>query len=266
MGGVEGGLGRKGMRGLCDERGLVLILAMMALLLMSALGAAVILTTSSESVIAGNYRNSIEALYAADAIAERAVAELGGISDWDAVLNELVRSSIVDGLPGGLRALPAGGTLDLTRVLSLANCGKITTCSAGDIVGNATGNRPWGADNPVWRLFTYGPLGEVLPTGGSPFYVLAMVADDPSERDGDPARDGSGEGNPGAGIISVRAEAFGPRGTHKIIELTVGRSSEGQDRQEGQEGQEGQNGQNGQEGQVGNRMTRARVLSWREIR
>jgi PilX N-terminal len=242
---------RRGKPGLCDERGVVLILAMMALLLMSALSAAVILTSSSESVIAGNYRNSIEALYAADAIAERAVAQLGWISDWDAVLNELVRSSSVDGLPGGLRALPAGGTLDLTRVLTLANCGKITTCSAGDIVGNATGDRPWGADNPVWRLFAYGPLGDVLPTVGAPFYVLAMVADDPSERDGDPARDSSGEGNPGAGIISVRAEAFGPRGTHKIIELTVGRPS---------------HVQNGQDEQVGNRVTGARVLSWREIR
>ena len=155
---------------------------------------------------------------------------------------------------------PTARTLDLTQVLTLANCGKVTACSPTDVVGNATGNRPWAADNPVWRLFAYGPLSAVMPTVNSPFYVLVLVADDASERDGDPTRDGSGEGNPGAGVVSLRAEAFGPRGTHKIVELTVAR-------RQGQDGQDGQEGQEGREAQSRNgTMGTVRVLSWREIR
>ena len=104
----------------------------------------------------------------------------------------------------------------------------------------------------MWQLFAFGPLSAMLPAGAinTPFYVLAMIADDPSERDGDPSKDGSGVGNPGLGIISLRAEAFGPRSTHKIIELTIARSLTYR---------EGQDGHDDSRGYV-------RVLSWREIR
>jgi hypothetical protein len=60
----------------------------------------------------------------------------------------------------------------------------------------------------------------------SPFYLVAFAADDPSENDGDAMRDGvavSGRPNPGAGIVMVRAEAFGPRNAHRAIEATVAR-------------------------------------------
>jgi hypothetical protein len=60
----------------------------------------------------------------------------------------------------------------------------------------------------------------------SAFYVVAFVGDDPSENDGDPARDGfslAGNPNPGTGIVRIRAEAFGPRNAHKVIGATVAR-------------------------------------------
>ena len=49
------------------EDGVALIVALMATMLMTALGVALILTTSSETMITANYRNGQEALYAADA-------------------------------------------------------------------------------------------------------------------------------------------------------------------------------------------------------
>jgi Tfp pilus assembly protein PilX len=234
------------------SHGFALVVAIMSMALMSALGAALMLVTSSETLIAANYRNSVEASYAADAIAEHAIDELGSIADWNAALGGVARSSFVDGAPTGTRMLAAGVTVDLTQAVNMANCGKAPPCSSADIVGNATGDRPWAADNPVWQLFAYGPLSAVLPAGSinTPFYVLAMIADDPSERDGDPSKDGSGVENPGLGIISLRAEAFGPRNTHRIIELTIARSPARQD---------GQDGQDGPRGYV-------RVLSWRQIR
>ena len=49
------------------EDGVALVVAMMALLLMTALGAALVLTTATESAIAGNFQDAVEGLYAADA-------------------------------------------------------------------------------------------------------------------------------------------------------------------------------------------------------
>jgi hypothetical protein len=64
-----------------------------------------------------------------------------------------------------------------------------------------------------------------------------LIGDDPSENDNDPLRDGA-PASFGAGIVALRAEAFGPRTVHKAIDLTVGRAGE----------------------------DKARVVSWREIR
>jgi hypothetical protein len=230
------------------ERGVALVMAMAALLLMSAVTAGLVLITSFERAIAANYRNSVEALYAADAIAERVLAELATISEWDTLLTGVRSSSFIDGSPAGVRRLPDGGTVDLTQAVMFANCGKPITCSATDIAGNATGDRPWGPDNPVWKLFAYGPFAAIMPTVDSPFYVLVMIAGDPSERDGDPSRNGTVAGGPGTEIISLRAEAFGLRDAHKVIELTVGRALR-QDEQGGQDG-----------------VGPVRVLSWRDLR
>jgi hypothetical protein len=211
------------MREIAREEGAVLIVALMAMLLMSALGAALILATSSESLIAGNFRNAVEGLHAADAALERAMDDLSTVADWNPLLNGSLQSAFVDGPASGARTLPDGSTLDLARVLSTARCQKTTACTASDLTA-ITAERPWGPNNPVWQLFAYGPLSSLLPPGivDSNFYVVVMVADDPSETDDDPLHDG-GEGNPGAGVLSARAEAFGPRGTHKVVEMTVAR-------------------------------------------
>src|SRR6266571_5791243 len=214
----------------CGDDGLALIVVMMAMVLLSALGAALILVTSSETLIAATYRSSVEAFYAADAIGERAIDELSSIADWNAVLNGLVRSSFVDGPADGARALADGATLDLGQAVNMANCGN-TICSSADIVENTTGDRPWAVDNPVWQLFGYGPLSSMLSgeSADTPFYVMAMVAKHPPAHAGDPLVP-----------IMVRAEAFGPRSTHTVIELTVARIFTGPDGQDGQDGQEGQ--------------------------
>jgi len=58
-----------------------------------------------------------------------------------------------------------------------------------------------------------------------------MIADDPSECDDNPLVDGGAvvscppgvKANPGAGVLAVRAEAFGPFGAHRAVELTISR-------------------------------------------
>ena len=62
---------------------------------------------------------------------------------------------------------------------------------------------------------------------GQRTYVIAWVGDDSAENDGDPLTDGGGESNPGAGILAVRAEAFGVGGAHTVLEATVRQDTEG---------------------------------------
>jgi type IV pilus assembly PilX-like protein len=225
-----------------DERGVALVLALMAVALLSALGFALAAMTSTELLIAANYRNGQEALYAADAVAERGLADLASVPGWDEVFDGSSRSTFIDGPPSGARKLPDGTTIDLTEVVDIANCGKTTTCTAAELTASGGGTRPWGANNPVWRLYAYGRLASLLPPGAidSPFYAVLLVGDDPSETDDDPLHDGADPAaNPGTGVIALRAEAFGPRAAHKVIELTAARADTGQ---------------------------ALRLLSWREVR
>jgi type IV pilus assembly PilX-like protein len=203
------------------SEGIALLIVLLAVVLLSALGAALVLATTAETHIAMNFQRSSEALYAAEAAAERAIDDLRGVADWTTLLTGAVFSSFVDGPPSGTRVLDDGAMLDLTQVVNLANCEKPTGCTIADM--NAiTDDRPWGAENPRWKLFGYGRLRDMLPPGAiaSAYYVVAMMADDPGENDNDPLRDG-GVNNPGAGIFALRAEAFGPAGAHKVVELTV---------------------------------------------
>jgi hypothetical protein len=273
------------------ENGMALIVAMMAMLLMMALGAALVLTTSSETIIAANFRNSGEGLYAADAALERIVDDLLTVPDWNFVLSGVAQSAFVDGAPEGVRTLPEGSTIDLAQAVNLATCQKVTACSAADM-DQVTAERPWGPNNTRWQLYGYGNLSDLMPTASvnSRYYVVVMVGDDPSELDHDATKDGitpcgnavpvKGPGNPpawscnpGTGVIAVRAEAFGPRGAHKVLEMTVARSTTDpeagalaeQPEVFGADGQISVTGDsqdyNESVGQAG-----VRILSWREVR
>ncbi len=233
------------------EDGIALIVALMAMMLMTALGVAIVLTTSSETMITANFRNGQEALYAADAGLERAMDDILTVPDWNNLLNGSTQSAFIDGPPNGTRTLPDGTQIDLSQLLNLANCGKVSACSVADIQANLTGSRPWGANNPVWQLYAYNRLDAMVPSGSinSQYYVVVLVADDPSDDDNDPAHDGgpcvagSQCPNPGSGVLAMRAEAFGPRGAHKVIELTVARTDT-TNLERGYTGQRGQDEQN----------------------
>ena len=207
------------------EHGVAMLIALMAMLLMSALGAALILTTSSETIIAGNFRDGGEALYAADAALERSIDDLLTVADWNELLTGSARSAFIDGPPGGSRTLRDGSTIELSQALSKANCQKLTPCSVAEM-NAVTAERPWGWNNPRWQLYAYNHVSELLPTNSinSSYYVVVMIADDPSENDGNPLQDGASQSNPGMGVIAMRAEAFGPKGAHKIVELTIART------------------------------------------
>lgn len=207
-----------------DEAGVTLIITVMAMLLMSAFGVGLLLITATETRIAASFRNAQAALYAADAGIERAIDDLLIVPDWNRLLDGSTLSSFVDGAPRGGRGLDDASVIDLEQAVNMANCHLVTPCS--DVEMDAVSDaRPWGPNNPRWALFAYGRVRDLLPAGAidSPYYVVVMIGDDPAENDNDPIHDGVA-GNPGAGVVALRSEAFGPGGTHKTVEVTVARA------------------------------------------
>jgi hypothetical protein len=205
-----------------DEGGIVLLAALLAMLLLMALGAALALAARLETAIAGSFLRAQEARAAADAALGGALVDLAA-GDWNAILAGAERSSFTDGAPAGVRALPDGASLDLERLVALANCARPTPCSPAQLTA-VTADRPWGPNNPLWRLYAYGSFdGLAGAPGAPPYYLVVLVADDPAETDDDPQVDGGGAVNPGAGVILVRAEAFGARGVRRAVAATIAR-------------------------------------------
>ncbi len=52
----------------------------------------------------------------------------------------------------------------------------------------------------------------------SQMYMAVWVADDPADNDNDPLTDANG-------TLTLHAEAYGPSGTRKVIEVTVAKTS-----------------------------------------
>ena len=188
---------------------MALIAVVLGTVLLSALSASLVMVTSSEVMTANNFRRAQEGLYAADAVLERALDDVRSSPNWDSLIDGSLQSSFVDGLPVGTRPISDGSTIDLGRWLNLLNCRKPTPCSAADLSA-IVAERPWGSNNPVWRLYAYGPLRALLGSNAldSPYYGLVVVADNPART---------------PGVLWLRSEAIGPGGTRRVLEMTLTR-------------------------------------------
>jgi len=233
------------MSRLGDEQGVALIVALLSMMLLTALGMALSLTTTTERRISSNYRDGVETLYAADAAVERVMQDVLTVPDWNRILDGSVTSSFTDGVPGN-RTLPDGSSLDLTQATNMVRCGKTSTCSNADMDAY-TDERPWGLNNPRWQLYAYGRLEDVIQTNtiNSNVYVIVWMADDPADNDDNPLTDGgtTNGANPGTGVLSMMAYAYGPTGARRVIEATVARTDT-TEMERGYTGQRGQDEQN----------------------
>jgi hypothetical protein len=206
-----------------NERGIALILVMLVTSFLSALGLGLMLAVFMDRLATGNMAGSVAMLYAADAGIELAARDLAQMDNWDAVLTGAEQGSVTDGAPSGVRDVPGGGTVDLTATTNVLNCGKVTTCTTAQMNANST-ERPWGTNNPRWRLFAYGPMAQfsqlVRP---APCYLAVWIGDDPREQDGNPLSDQPNANQPGHGIVRVHAETFGAAGMRRAIEAELWR-------------------------------------------
>ena len=184
-----------------SERGAALVISLLAMMMLSALGAALVLNTSTETMLAHNFQSAQQTLYAADAGVERSVQDLIREPNWSGVLAGGKRSGFTDEPP---HRLPDGTSADLAALTAALQ-------DETDVVYGASN-----ANRPVWQVYAHGPMAALLPAGDvvADGYVVVWVGDDPGETDGNPALDGNG-------TVLVHAEAFGAGGSRKAVEASA---------------------------------------------
>jgi hypothetical protein len=191
--------------GCAEERGSALVLAMAACVLLLGLGSALILVGMTESAVSGSFVRGTQTAYLAEAAVVRAIVDLDSASNWTDVLTGLVSSSFRDGAGEGVKG--AGGvSIDLSELTLELN--------------RSAAARPFGLNNPRWRLFAWGPAAGLVGEAAVG-YLAVWVADDPDEQDGDPLIDGGREA--GRGVLLLTAHAFGPGNVRRMVEVVVSR-------------------------------------------
>ena len=185
--------------------------ALLAILLVLALGltlaGVLALLGAAESRVAAAHRDAFEARYAAESALDRAVLELEASPNWDDVLGGLATSSLTVGtgvVPGG------GGVVDLAA--ETARLQARTEAGPGH-----------GGNTPRWNPFLWAPFRLLAPPGAdieSSLAVVAWVADDEAERDGNAGEDSNQ-------AVWVCAEAYGPGRTSYRVEALVTRPGPG---------------------------------------
>ena len=206
-----------------SERGLALFMVLVVTAFLSALAIGIVLAVFMDRLATGNTAASVGMLYAADAGIQTAARDLAQIGDWNAALSGASRSPFVDGAAGGVWTI-AGRDLDLTALTNTLNCGRAASCTTAQMNANSI-ERPWGTNNPRWRLFAYGAFASLTElVRPVPCYLIVWIADDSREQDGNPLADAVDEGEPGHGIVRVRAEAFGQGGARRAVEAELVRA------------------------------------------
>ena len=197
---------RQPKQGVRSERGVALVVVMMATMLLTALVLSLVMVTSGETMLTANYRHSQEVLYGADAAVERVVQDILTVSQWNQIIASggNLQSSFTEG-PASI-TLPDGTKIDVFKERDRLQAETNTTAV-------------WGLNNPQWQVYAYGPLSSILPTDvDSPVFVAVFVADDPSETDANPQNDANG-------VLTLHAEAWGAGGSRKVVEVTIARTS-----------------------------------------
>jgi hypothetical protein len=199
---------------------MALLVALILMFVVAAVGTGLLALTNDEVDMAGRQAVAVSARYGADAAVERVRADLAVQSDWSAIPGGVDRSALFD--PSARPIAPWGQAIDV---------GAMTT----ELQDEAAVTWPLGLNTPRWRLFASGSLSDLLGagTGLHAVYLLAWVADDAAETDGDAGVDTNG-------VLLLRVIAMGPGG-RAVQALHVGLKHAGL-------------------------ASAPRVLAWREIR
>lgn len=240
------------------ETGSVLLLTLVFTTALMAIAAGLMSLANTEGTLTSNFSASVQVLAGAESVAELVVADLAARDSWTDVVS------------GGERAAFADGTLlPLASWHERLDLGSLTRA----LQRHTNAQSPWGVDTPVWRLFAWGPIESLAP-GGAPrdgLYLMAWVADDGADGDGNPSSDANG-------VVVVRAQALGQRGAGRTVQVILKRGAVDRSVSADLEGKASDSG--GESGEMarilrspddesapgGEATARVRVLSWREVR
>ena len=207
---------------LTAQAGVALVMVLLTMGLLSATALGLVLSSTVTRLTGANYDESIMLANASESALELAARELALVSDWDNVLLGTQASTLVDGAPG-MRSVAPGVAIDLVSLTNQLTCGLAALCTDAQ-VRTTTRERPWGANNPRWRLFLHQPLPLLsMPSATPAIYTVVWLGDDAAEADGDPLTDGAGSAREGRYIMRARAESFGARGGRHSIEAELTR-------------------------------------------
>ena len=206
-----------------SEHGVALLVALLAMSMLSVIGLALALSASTDRLAASNYGEATELANVAESALELAARDLSSIPDWAGVLTGELQSTLVDGPPGGVRQPFPGLAVDLTALTNELTCGRRASCSDA-AVRTAVAERPWGENNPLWRPFLHAIVQSPNPRRATAAYVVVWIGDDGAEVDGNPLADGGGPAGEGRYTVRAHAEAFGPGGGRHVIEAELERS------------------------------------------
>jgi hypothetical protein len=180
---------------LSDRGGGILLVILLGGLL-SAIGLGLAGLTATERALSGNYQAGSQLLYAAEAIGAHVVHELRDRTVWSGALAGTSSSSFLE--EASRPVTPWGEVFDLGAATA-----ALQTSTA----------LPSGVS--VWRLFASGALDALSESEwASGAFLIAWVADDHAEQDGDPSLDSNN-------LLVVRAEARGFGGLKRAVQLVM---------------------------------------------
>jgi hypothetical protein len=187
-----------------SDRGAALLLALLVTLLLAALGGGLITLGDTEAALAHHHRAAGEVRYAADAVIERALAEVRGTASWTDLLTGVARSPIFSASIWPV--MPWGSTLDLQALTA----GVQVESDAAFVAG---------LNSPVWRVYASGSLDAAAggPLASAAAYLVVWVADDATEGDNNPSADTND-------IVLLRGLATNALGMRATVQVTAQRT------------------------------------------
>jgi hypothetical protein len=209
-----------------SDRGGGILLVILLGGLLSAIGLGLAGLTATERALSGNYQAGSQLLYAAEAIGGHVARELRDPTVWSGALAGTSSSSFLEG--GSRPVTPWGEVFDVVAATS-----ALQTSTA----------LPSGVS--VWRLYASGTLAALSGSAwASGAFLIAWVADDHADQDGDPSVDSNN-------FVVVRAEARGFGGLKRAVQLVLQYVPPPPD---------------GEAPSPGAAAPGVRVVSWREVR
>lgn len=193
---------------------MAVLTALLATLLLTALGVAIALLGIEESMLSLHERTASALRNAASAGAQLALADLRLAPSWDPLL-AMAAVPAVSAVPGrfldSTLAPPApwsGAPIDLVAATAALQAATVASRGPADA-------------SQAWLLYLSGPLARAAPSAGAgPWYIAVWIADDKADIDGDPTVDSNG-------LLSVHAAAYGPADASVSVDLTLRRLPSG---------------------------------------